>query len=226
MYRSNLAHKKLCKCTLQNCNSWYIPGSLKRPTEALDEYLDQRLSKAQEGQDILHLTMSYLREPSQLEIPLELLELQDPMKLYICRASKLCCGWCTNKCSSRCPQDLLQRLAFLAMDGNREVQEALGSCCNQPPAQSNPKHKSTYEHLCWLLNKSLAEMSIEQSIGAHYDYSEKIKLDPNTGKPITDPVTNLKETVRWPASGMCPFCISADSIKSRRGSRNTREPRT
>ena len=127
-----------------------------------------------------------------------------------------CCGGCTIVgCPRRCPQDVVYR-AYL-MCGNilwASGEEAKAQRFEQSPLPARMMYlELTSEHPRYFAVKAMVDESLRAD--SQLDYSPQMEyeehFDSKKGewqiRPKVDPETGDILFLRWPKSGVCPYCL-------------------
>ena len=127
-----------------------------------------------------------------------------------------CCGGCTIVgCPRRCPQDVIYR-AYL-MCGNIlwvQGEEAKAQRFEQSPLPARMMYlELTSEHPRYFAVKAMVDESLRAD--SQLDYSPQMEyeehFDSKKGewmiRPKVDPETGDILFLRWPKSGVCPYCL-------------------
>ena len=127
-----------------------------------------------------------------------------------------CCGGCTIVgCPRRCPQDVIYR-AYL-MCGNilwASGEEAKAQRFEQSPLPARMMYlELTSEHPRYFAVKAMVDESLRAD--SQLDYSPQMEyeehFDSKKGewmiRPKVDPETGDILFLRWPKSGVCPYCL-------------------
>ena len=127
-----------------------------------------------------------------------------------------CCGGCTIVgCPRRCPQDVVYR-AYL-MCGNilwAQGEEAKAQRFEQSPLPARMMYlELTSEHPRYFAVKAMVDESL--CADSQLDYSPQMEyeehFDSKKGewkiRPKVDPETGDILFLRWPKSGVCPYCL-------------------
>ena len=127
-----------------------------------------------------------------------------------------CCGGCTIVgCPRRCPQDVVYR-AYL-MCGNilwAQGEEAKAQRFEQSPLPARMMYlELTSEHPRYFAVKAMVDESLRAD--SQLDYSPQMEyeehFDSKKGewkiRPKVDPETGDILFLRWPKSGVCPYCL-------------------
>ena len=146
------------------------------------------------------------------------LQLEDiPFRSDRCEyAFTSCCGGCTVVgCPRRCPQDVVYR-AYL-MCGNilwASGEEAKAQRFEQSPLPARMMYlELTSEHPRYFAVKAMVDESLRAD--SQLDYSPQMEyeehFDSKKGewmiRPKVDPETGDILFLRWPKSGVCPYCL-------------------
>ena len=148
----------------------------------------------------------------------DLTQLEDiPFRSDRCEyAFTSCCGGCTLVgCPRRCPQDVIYR-AYL-MCGNilwASGEEAKAQRFEQSPLPARMMYlELTSEHPRYFAVKAMVDESLRAD--SQLDYSPQMEyeehFDSKKGewmiRPKVDPETGDILFLRWPKSGVCPYCL-------------------
>ena len=147
-----------------------------------------------------------------------LIQLEDiPFRSDRCESAfTSCCGGCTLVgCPRRCPQDVIYR-AYL-MCGNilwASGEEAKAQRFEQSPLPARMMYlELTSEHPRYFAVKAMVDESLRAD--SQLDYSPQMEyeehFDSKKGewqiRPKVDPETGDILFLRWPKSGVCPYCL-------------------
>ena len=152
-------------------------------------------------------------DPTQLRLRLENI----PFRADRCESAfTSCCGGCTIVgCPRRCPQDVVYR-AYL-MCGNilwAQGEEAKAQRFEQSPLPARMMYlELTSEHPRYFAVKAMVDESL--CADSQLDYSPQMEyeehFDSKKGewkiRPKVDPETGDILFLRWPKSGVCPYCL-------------------
>lgn len=196
-------------CVCEPDIRWFIPGSLRHSTVELNKYIRERLKNVINGGSWSDLAIDTLKNdlPEYADVQLikeHLLE-EHPFRTCECRYPTRCCGDCKQNCSVRCVQDLLTRLFFATQSEDPMIRSEVLYVLMNP--------NTKYEDLCrvhnWCLYRRRATTGGWTDA---YDYSSTIKVD-EKGNPVVDASSGRVVTIPYPASGLCPFCLSQRELK-------------
>lgn len=143
-----------------------------------------------------------------------------------CPRTRRCCGDCVRQCYSRCVQDCLHRLWVWKqmVDSTPEAERdkiplAVRLIVNQ-------KFES-HQQLSWCVGEILSRktnMQLKEYMErAHLndythpyrnDYGPMVALDPATGRRIVNKETGEIKLLKWPETGLCPYCLPNVTIDS------------
>jgi hypothetical protein len=131
------------------------------------------------------------------------MESEVPFRTQSCIYNR-CCGTCTRKCSKRCVQDVINRVAMEALSGSkygRYIRQLL----------QDPKNL-TYDIMVEAVNEmpvispmryaAAAIMTVHPESGIMHR-----KADPNTGEVLFR---------NWPETGLCPYAIQRTTVVRRK----------
>lgn len=151
-----------------------------------------------------------------------------PFRNDECTRTNKCCGVCTRRCHSRCIQDCLNRLymwRMLVATTPKEDQEKLLLAIRMIAKQD---FETLYD-LSWCVgdilsrntNSAINQYMTENSMYPYehpykLDYAPRIDIDESTGKRKADPVSGQIKYLKWPQSGLCPFCLPKHVIDRRK----------
>lgn len=136
-----------------------------------------------------------------------------------CARTRRCCGDCVRQCYYRCVQDCLHRLwvwkqmVDSAPEAERDkIPLAVRLIVNQ-------KFES-HQQLSWCVGEILSRKTNAQlkaymehaglNNSTHpyrNDYGPTVELDPATGRRMVNPTTGEIKLLKWPKSGLCPYCL-------------------
>lgn len=136
-----------------------------------------------------------------------------------CPRTRRCCGDCVRQCYSRCVQDCLHRIwvwrkmvESTPEDERKRIPLAVRLIVNQ--------EFESHRHMSWCVGEILSRKTntqlkeyMERAGLNDYthpyrnDYGPMVQLDPNTGRRMVNPNTGEIKLVKWPESGLCPYCL-------------------
>lgn len=142
-----------------------------------------------------------------------------PFRGGTCQRTRRCCGDCVRQCYTRCVQDCLHRLWVW----NKTVESAPEDERERIPLAIrlivNQKFES-HQQMSWCVGEILSRKTNVQlkeymeragltdwSHPYRNDYGPTVALDPKTGKRIVNPITGEIKLLKWPESGLCPYCL-------------------
>lgn len=166
------------------------------------------------------LATSSIDSPTSADSPssADLTQLEDiPFRSDRCEyAFTSCCGGCTIVgCPRRCPQDVIYR-AYL-MCGNilwASGEEAKAQRFEQSPLPARMMYlELTSEHPRYFAVKAMVDESLRAD--SQLDYSPQMEYEEHFDfkkgewkiRPKVDPETGDILFLRWPKSGVCPYCL-------------------
>lgn len=148
----------------------------------------------------------------------ELMQKEIPFRVSECSYMLGCCGTCTRWCNKRCVQDIMQKLYMKAINiyvGNVEYRDAPLESRIAYDALMDPS--GDYATLLSVINELFHTRTYSENRRedwnteyAKYQYApqteftvdsrgrKKAKVNPETGEVLM---------LRWPNSGLCPFCL-------------------
>ena len=200
------------------------PSPSAAPTQAQAFRISSRNTKitnSEKGQLILdtpeyqliNLPSRTSTDPTQPQLQLEDIPFRSDRCEY---AFTSCCGGCTIVgCPRRCPQDVIYR-AYL-MCGNilwTQGEEAKAQRFEQSPLPARMMYlELTSEHPRYFAVKAMVDESLRAD--SQLDYSPQMEyeehFDSKKGewkiRPKVDPETGDILFLRWPKSGVCPYCL-------------------
>lgn len=104
-----------------------------------------------------------------------------------------CCGMCTYKCSTRCVWDVRSRL-YMLQHSNENENETLCRAIASPS-------------LTYIQGLSIIYQVRKRLSDHKFNYAPRIEIDLTSGRYRRDPVTQRLKVLRWPESGLCPWCV-------------------
>ena len=162
---------------------------------------------------LINLPSRTSTDPTQPQLQLEDIPFRSDRCEY---AFTSCCGGCTIVgCPRRCPQDVIYR-AYL-MCGNilwASGEEAKAQRFEQSPLPARMMYlELTSEHPRYFAVKAMVDESLRAD--SQLDYSPQMEyeehFDSKKGewqiRPKVDPETGDILFLRWPKSGVCPYCL-------------------
>ena len=162
---------------------------------------------------LINLPSRTSTDPTQPQLQLEDIPFRSDRCEY---AFTSCCGGCTIVgCPRRCPQDVIYR-AYL-MCGNilwTQGEEAKAQRFEQSPLPARMMYlELTSEHPRYFAVKAMVDESLRAD--SQLDYSPQMEyeehFDSKKGewkiRPKVDPETGDILFLRWPKSGVCPYCL-------------------
>ena len=162
---------------------------------------------------LINLPSRTSTDPTQPQLQLEDIPFRSARCEY---AFTSCCGGCTIVgCPRRCPQDVIYR-AYL-MCGNilwAQGEEAKAQRFEQSPLPARMMYlELTSEHPRYFAVKAMVDESLRAD--SQLDYSPQMEyeehFDSKKGewkiRPKVDPETGDILFLRWPKSGVCPYCL-------------------
>lgn len=184
--------------------SWTGPESLRRWTDLVKTYVEE--------EDIANIR--HIFQTSQI-----------PYRVQKCaQGINTCCGLCTRSCTTRCTQDILHRAYTYQQEFGPDWDQwptiyrvfYLSIC----PPQGIPQYSQVCKSLSQIigmqynphLKKALKEfggnnrIEMSESHPHRWDYGPRYIYD-DTGYPVA---------LEWPASGLCPFCVSPIPARRKR----------
>lgn len=136
-----------------------------------------------------------------------------------CTRTRRCCGDCVRQCYTRCVQDCLHRIWVWRkmVESTPETErERIPLAVRLIVKQQFESHRQ----LSWCVGEILSRKTnaalkeyMERAGLTNYthpyrnDYAPTVALDPTTGRRMVNPMTGEIRLLKWPESGLCPYCL-------------------
>lgn len=193
----------ICICPVQD------RGGIKSPQQkALVESFLRNIGAPE------HIQWSLLDLKTMAEAGNSLEEIQTvvPFRGGPCSRTTHCCSVCTRRCKQRCIQDCLTRLSMW----KQTVESTPESERERLPLNIRMiavQKFETLEELSWAVGEIVSKytnpaLKEYQHADNPYklNYEPSIEVDAN-GKKRSNPISGEYLIIRWPQSGLCPFCL-------------------
>lgn len=145
-----------------------------------------------------------------------------PFRSTLCNRTVGCCGECTRLCIHRCVQDCLHRIyVWRKLAETSPVPKAIHYAINQKFDTPEDLALVVGEIISAKTNTKVREYLNHEEISYadhpyKNDYASRIAVDPNTGKRIVNPDNGGFLVLKWPKTGLCPYCLPKSTIDRRR----------
>lgn len=135
-----------------------------------------------------------------------------------CTRTTRCCSVCTRRCNHRCIQDCLTRLYMWSQIVNNTPESERGRLPLNMRMIVAQKFDS-WEQLSFAVGEMISKKTNPALRGYSYaehpqkfNYEPVIEIDECTGKRRVNPITGELHILKWPKSGLCPYCLPTTSI--------------
>lgn len=147
-----------------------------------------------------------------------------PFRHTLCVRSVRCCGECTRLCRHRCVQDCLHRIYMWRQLVNNTAEEerhliplAIRCVVSQHFEDAEDLSLVVSEIISTRTNPRVKEYLQNENASHPYrnDYAPMYAADPATGKRVVNPSTGDILVLKWPKSGLCPYCLPRTTLDRR-----------
>lgn len=135
-----------------------------------------------------------------------------------CNRTSRCCSVCTRRCNQRCIQDCLTRLYMwsqIVKNTPESEREKLPLNIRMIVVQ----RFDSWEQLSCAVGEMISKNYNPALRGFTYEehpqklnYEPAIEIDPSSGKRRVNPVTGELSILKWPKTGLCPYCLPDTTV--------------
>lgn len=135
-----------------------------------------------------------------------------------CVRTLQCCSVCTRVCHTRCIQDCMTRLYMWQQIFKNTPKEERDKLPLNIRMISVQKFES-WQHLSDTVGEMISKKNNPSLRGYTYathpqklSYEPAFEIDEHSGRPKSDPTTGEYKIIKWPKSGLCPYCLPSTTV--------------
>lgn len=202
----------------------YLRGCSAKAREVKEKYADQP-EKLVSGLTCL-LDLKKLGYDN-VDVARGVIQENIPFKFDTCMNLVSCCGFCVRRCKKRCVQDILHKLYMKAIPVY--LGQTTGDTIAREACKALLSPTVTYDTLNNIVNYAFTRAGsttidkmedIDDTVSFRYNYAPQTLCTPDKLGRLHkefNPETGEIYIIKWPESGLCPYCVPQITYTQKRG---------